>query len=208
MAMQDYEAESDAPTVSDWLERVSLSEIETQGDGERERVSLMTVHSAKGLEFQTVFIAALEDLRSGPYNINPHYEQQARRLAIARGRHVAPSGRLEQVDYRKKLRLPAHSPEELFGSLEAGIRAVKPHEDKSNRDIARALGLDAYDPLTLATLENLRDGLYTSNPSRKGVAKRSGGRTAAQSNAAKAMKLFHSGQASSLAEAWAMLRRR
>jgi hypothetical protein len=156
-------------------------------------------------------IAALEDLRSGPYNINPHYEQQARRLAIARGRHVAPSGRLEQVDYRKKLRLPAHSPEELFGSLEAGIRAVKPHEDKSNRDIARALGLDAYDPLTLATLENLRDGLYTSNPSRKGAAKRGparGGRTVAQNNAAKAMKLFHSGQASSLAEAWAMLRRR
>ncbi len=60
-SMQDYEAEADAPTVSEWLERVSLSEIEAQGDGERERVSLMTVHSAKGLEFQTVFIAALED---------------------------------------------------------------------------------------------------------------------------------------------------
>jgi hypothetical protein len=126
-------------------------------------------------------------------------------------RRAQPRGRFEQVDYRKKLRLPAHSPEELFGSLEAGIRAVKPHEDKSNRDIARALGLDAYDPLTLATLENLRDGLYTSNPRRKGAkpsAKQSSGRTAAQSNAAKAMKLFHSGQASSLAEAWAMLRRR
>lgn len=157
-------------------------------------------------------INVLEDLRTGFYD-NPHYEQQARSLAIARGRHVAPSGRFEQMDYRKKLRLPARSPEELFGSLEAGIRAVKPHEDKSNRDIARALGLDAYDPLTLATLENLRDGLYTTNPSRKGSAKRGskqsiGGRTAAQNNAAKAMKLFHSGQASSLAEAWAMLRRR
>ena len=137
-------------------------------------------------------------------------DMQARSYA-QNPRRAQPRGRFEQVDYRKKLRLPAHSPEELFGSLEAGIRAVKPHEDKSNRDIARALGLDAYDPLTLATLENLRDGLYTSNPRRKGAkpsAKQSSGRTAAQSNAAKAMKLFHSGQASSLAEAWAMLRRR
>ena len=46
-----------------------------------------------------------------------------------------------------------------------------------------------------------------ANPRPATRAKRAGGRTAAQSNAAKAMKLFHSGQASSLAEAWAMLRR-
>lgn len=46
------------------------------------------------------------------------------------------------------------------------------------------------------------------NPRPATHAKRAGSRTAAQSNAAKAMKLFHSGQASSLAEAWAMLRRR
>jgi hypothetical protein len=54
------------------------------------------------------------------------------------------------------------------------------------------------------------DGAVVSNPRRKGAkrsAKRSGGRTAAQSNAAKAMKLFHSGKASSLAEAWDMVRR-
>jgi len=53
-------------------------------------------------------------------------------------------------------------------------------------------------------------GAPVENPRRKGTkgkAKRSGGRTAAQSNAAKAMKLFHSGQASSLAEAWDMIRR-
>ena len=48
-----------------------------------------------------------------------------------------------------------------------------------------------------------------SNPrAAKPASKRTGSRTSAQSNAAKAMKLFHSGQASSLAEAWAMLLRR
>ena len=50
------------------------------------------------------------------------------------------------------------------------------------------------------------DGAVVSNPRRKG-AKRATKRTAAQSNAAKAMKLFHSGKASSLAEAWDMVRR-
>jgi hypothetical protein len=52
------------------------------------------------------------------------------------------------------------------------------------------------------------DGVVVRNPAKrgKGKAKRSGGRTAAQSNAAKAMKLFHSGKASSLAEAWDMIR--
>ena len=61
------------------------------------------------------------------------------------------------------------------------------------------------------------DGAVVSNPrtkvskskakaKAKRGSKRSGGRTAAQSNAAKAMKLFHSGQASSLAEAWDIIR--
>jgi hypothetical protein len=50
------------------------------------------------------------------------------------------------------------------------------------------------------------DGAVVSNPRRKSGAKRAGKRTAAQSNAAKAMKLYHSGQASSLAEAWSMIR--
>ena len=52
------------------------------------------------------------------------------------------------------------------------------------------------------------DGVVVRNPAKrgKGKAKRSGGRTAAQSNAARAMKMFHSGKASSLAEAWDMIR--
>ena len=52
-------------------------------------------------------------------------------------------------------------------------------------------------------------GAPVENPRRKGSkskAKRSSGRTVAQSNAAHAMKLFHSGQASSLAEAWDIIR--
>jgi hypothetical protein len=50
------------------------------------------------------------------------------------------------------------------------------------------------------------DGRVVSNPKR-GSKKRSSARTAAQSDAAKAMSLFRSGRADSLGEAWAMVRR-
>ena len=84
-SIQDYEAESDEPSLSDWLERVTLSEIDAQEGAERERVSLMTVHSAKGLEFQSVFIAALED-GMFPYKgidlgADPDELEEERRLA-------------------------------------------------------------------------------------------------------------------------------
>jgi hypothetical protein len=52
-------------------------------------------------------------------------------------------------------------------------------------------------------------GAPVENPRRKGTkgkAKHTGSRTAVQSNAARAMKLFHSGQASSLGEAWDIIR--
>ena len=56
------------------------------------------------------------------------------------------------------------------------------------------------------------DGVVVSNPKKRKVTKkkagssRSGGRTEAQKNAAKALHLWHSGKASSLAEAWEMVR--
>jgi hypothetical protein len=50
------------------------------------------------------------------------------------------------------------------------------------------------------------DGAVVSNPRRKG-AKKSKARSAAQSDAARAMSLFRSGRADTLADAWAMVKR-
>ena len=60
----DYEAEAAAGgqigTLSGYLERVTLSsDIDAMEDAPR--ISLMTVHAAKGLEFDTVFITGMED---------------------------------------------------------------------------------------------------------------------------------------------------
>ena len=47
--------------LSDFLEEVSLlTDIDSWNDSEN-RVTLMTVHSSKGLEFPVVFVSGLDD---------------------------------------------------------------------------------------------------------------------------------------------------
>lgn len=55
-----YEEENDEPTLSEFLEEVALvADIDRVDDGDR--VLLMTLHSAKGLEFPHVYLAGMED---------------------------------------------------------------------------------------------------------------------------------------------------
>lgn len=56
-----YENESEAPNLGEFLEEVALvADIDRMDDSE-ERVTLMTLHSAKGLEFPLVYLAGMED---------------------------------------------------------------------------------------------------------------------------------------------------
>ncbi len=56
-----YEETHDDPTLSEFLEEVALvADIDRVDDGDN-RVLLMTLHSAKGLEFPYVYLAGLED---------------------------------------------------------------------------------------------------------------------------------------------------
>ena len=57
----DYEETAEEPTLSGFLEEVALvSDIDDTGD-EKDRVLLMTLHSAKGLEFPHVYLTGMED---------------------------------------------------------------------------------------------------------------------------------------------------
>ncbi len=49
------------PTLSDFLSQVSLLTDTDEKDDTEEKVTLMTIHAAKGLEFDTVFVAGMED---------------------------------------------------------------------------------------------------------------------------------------------------
>ena len=56
-----YEEDSEHPTLDEFLEQVALvADIDNVDDSE-ERVTLMTLHSAKGLEFPKVYLVGMED---------------------------------------------------------------------------------------------------------------------------------------------------
>jgi DNA helicase-2/ATP-dependent DNA helicase PcrA len=59
--MREYEREAEEPTLSGFLERIALQSDVDGYDAEKGAVSLMTVHTAKGLEFPAVFLTGLEE---------------------------------------------------------------------------------------------------------------------------------------------------
>ena len=56
-----YELENDEPTLSDFLEQLALISDIDSFDNEADRVVLMTIHSAKGLEFNNVYLVGMEE---------------------------------------------------------------------------------------------------------------------------------------------------
>jgi DNA helicase II / ATP-dependent DNA helicase PcrA len=59
--MREYQSETEHPTLADFLERITLASDVDRYDPEKGAVALMTVHTAKGLEFDVVFVAGLEE---------------------------------------------------------------------------------------------------------------------------------------------------
>lgn len=56
----EYAAHEDNPTLEGFLQQISLAADIDDTDASANAVTLMTLHSAKGLEFPTVFVAGLE----------------------------------------------------------------------------------------------------------------------------------------------------
>ena len=66
-ACNNFEAEDkDLPVLPQFLDQVALDAGDRQADEDQDAVQLMTLHSAKGLEFPLVFIAGMEE------NLFPH----------------------------------------------------------------------------------------------------------------------------------------
>lgn len=56
-----YMNEADEPSLSGFLEEVALYSEADRDDGSDNKVTLMTVHSAKGLEYKNIFVIGLDD---------------------------------------------------------------------------------------------------------------------------------------------------
>ncbi|TSK07173.1 MAG: AAA family ATPase [Geobacter sp.] len=82
-AMQVYETGPGEKGLADFLEQVALvSDLEHEGDGKKASATLMTLHSAKGLEFQLVFMIGMEE-KLFPHARaleNPEQMEEERRL--------------------------------------------------------------------------------------------------------------------------------
>ena len=66
-ACRNFEAEdNDLPVLPQFLDQVALDAGDRQADEDQDAVQLMTLHSAKGLEFPLVFLAGMEE------NLFPH----------------------------------------------------------------------------------------------------------------------------------------
>ena len=57
----DYEDEAENPTIEEFMEKITLMAEVDNHDESQDAVVLMTMHSAKGLEFPIVFLPGMED---------------------------------------------------------------------------------------------------------------------------------------------------
>ncbi|MCQ2417316.1 MAG: UvrD-helicase domain-containing protein [Oscillospiraceae bacterium] len=81
--MDAAENEGDEPTLSGFLEEISLYTDQDRADESQDAVTLMTIHAAKGLEFNKVFLIGLEDgvFPSRRSMDDPEEVEEERRLA-------------------------------------------------------------------------------------------------------------------------------
>jgi DNA helicase-2/ATP-dependent DNA helicase PcrA len=87
---REQEGESEVPPLEEFLQQISLLSDQDSIEEEQDQVTLMTVHNAKGLEYDTVFVIGCED-GSFPHMmaLEEGGEEEERRLcyvAITRAR--------------------------------------------------------------------------------------------------------------------------
>ena len=81
-AVEEFDRQTENATLEDYLENVALITELDQAEEEKQYVTLMTLHSAKGLEFPNVFITGMEEgiFPSGRSLMDEQRMEEERRL--------------------------------------------------------------------------------------------------------------------------------
>lgn len=145
-----YAEDSEHPNLDEFLEEVALvADVDRMDDSEN-RVTLMTLHSAKGLEFPVVYLSGLEDglfpsMMSISSDDKTEVEEERRLCYVgitrAKERLVITSARMRMVNgetrYSKVSRFVDEIPEELIQAekLEPRISRRESRDEFADSDL-------------------------------------------------------------------------
>src|SRR5438093_1421252 len=114
-AAREYESREQEPSLGGFVDRLSLLSDADEEQGSRDaRIWMMTLHSAKGLEFPVVILAGLEE------GLFPHSRSSEDQEELEEERRLCYVG---MTRARKQLVLPGAARRRIFGEYKASDRS-------------------------------------------------------------------------------------
>ena len=157
---KDFQDTNPTGTVEDFLEQVALVNDVDSFEQEESKVTLMTLHAAKGLEFPIVFLGGLEE-GLFPHSrtlMNPEEIEEERRLAYvgitrAEKELYISNATTRTVFGRTSSYLPSRFIDEIPAELVEGLRAKRKIPDDIKPNVPRHMSV-ASRPVTKPIIRN------------------------------------------------------
>ena len=157
---KDFQDTNPTGTVEDFLEQVALVNDVDSFEQEESKVTLMTLHAAKGLEFPIVFLGGLEE-GLFPHSrtlMNPEEIEEERRLAYvgitrAEKELYISNATTRTVFGRTSSYLPSRFIDEIPAELVDGLRAKRRIPDDIKPTVPRHMSV-ASRPVTKPIIRN------------------------------------------------------
>ena len=157
---KDFQDTNPSGTVEDFLEQVALVNDVDSFEQEESKVTLMTLHAAKGLEFPIVFLGGLEE-GLFPHSrtlMNPEEIEEERRLAYvgitrAEKELYISNATTRTVFGRTSSYLPSRFIDEIPEELVDGLRAKRKVPDDIKRHVPQHMSVTSR-PVTKPIVRN------------------------------------------------------
>ena len=157
---KDFQDTNPSGTVEDFLEQVALVNDVDSFEQEESKVTLMTLHAAKGLEFPIVFLGGLEE-GLFPHSrtlMNPEEIEEERRLAYvgitrAEKELYISNATTRTVFGRTSSYLPSRFIDEIPEELVDGLRAKRKVPDDIKRHVPQHMSITSR-PVTKPIVRN------------------------------------------------------
>jgi len=144
-ALSEFSSSNPNSKLETFLEEVSLMSDTQNGEADKNVVSLLTVHSAKGLEFPTVFVSGCEEdifPLSNKFSTDATLEEERRLFYVAVTRamekvyltHARSRYRFGEVAYQSRSRFIDELDDATYSELNGGIGRKSP-DRKSKKEI-------------------------------------------------------------------------